>query len=140
MCMAWQGLGGAGRLGGGAFGWSFSGGWVFRGGGGDAAAAAIYVGGQPMGDGGLKRRVVHVAGEDVFVLVHALDEERFEHAVEHQGEFVLWVHLGGLLQGNILCGGLDDLMEEKLVGGSEISAESVVNNVNQAGEGHRLLM
>ena len=84
---------------------------------------------QPLAHHLLERLVVHVADEDLLVLVHALDEEPFEKISEHQLEFVLRVHGGCLAQSIVAYGRLDDLVEEELVGLIEVGPKASVDNV-----------
>src|SRR5258707_14324588 len=60
-------------------------------------------------------RIVHDPVEYLLVAFHAVDEEPFEHAVEHMLEIVERVGPGGGFQGLVLGGSLCDLVEEELV-------------------------
>jgi hypothetical protein len=81
-----------------------------------------------------KRGIVHDPVEYLLVAFHAVDEEPFEHAVEHMLEVVERVGLGGGFQSLVPGGGLGDLVEEELVGLLEVRAEPVIQFVDQPGQ------
>lgn len=103
------------------------------------AQAAIDRREGPIGDFTPETLVIHVADEDLFVLVDAFDKEALEQALEHQGELVLGIRGGGFAQSVIGDGGLDDLIEEELVGLVEVRAESLIDDVDQLGERNGLV-
>lgn len=63
----------------------------------------------PVADDLPERRIVHVADEDLPVLVHALDEQPFQQVPEHELELVFRVHGRGLAQAVVGDRGFDDL-------------------------------
>jgi hypothetical protein len=80
----------------------------------------------------LHLRLTHVVGEQLFVQLHPLDEQRLQHLPEHQLELVQRVDLGCLLQRLVPAGRLGNLVEEQLVRLVEFAAETLVDDVDQA--------
>ena len=54
--------------------------------------------GHPVNNSFLESFVVHVANENVLILVHPIHEKRFYYLLEYEREFVAWVHRCCLLQ------------------------------------------
>ena len=89
---------------------------------------------QVLSDDPLKVRVVHVPSEQVFVLLHAVDEQAFEGLLEYESEVVDGVGRCCLTERFIGDGFLANLVEKKLIGGSEVGAEAVIDEVDEAGK------
>ena len=88
----------------------------------------------------LKRFVVHESHEDILVLVHAFGKQILERSLEHQLELVYGVDRGRLSHIIIRHRRFDNLIEEKLIGLVEIRAETFVDDVDELGKWHRLLV
>lgn len=86
---------------------------------------------KPGSDRLLKGRIIHEAPEDFFILIHTLNEEGFQHILEHQLEHVLRVHLGRLPKRLVRRRRFDDLIEKKLIGLVEIRPEPFTGSVSE---------
>ena len=79
--------------------------------------------GQPLAHDLPEGRIVHVADEDLLVLVHPLHEQAVDQAAEHQLELACGIDRRGLPQLVIGGGRRDELVEEELVGLDEVGTE-----------------
>ena len=79
--------------------------------------------------------IVHNAIENLFVAVHPVDEESPEHAIKNVLEIIKCVDLCGCLKRLVLDRRFGNLIKEELIGLPEVGAETVIELVNELGEG-----
>ena len=87
-----------------------------------------------LGHDSLKIRVIHVTGEEVFVLLHSVDEESFEGLIEDEAEVLNRIGEGCLTKLLVGDGFLANLVEEKLIGGREVRSEALVDKFDETGK------
>lgn len=95
---------------------------------------------QPTRNDFLEGLVVHETGENFFVLVHSFHEQCFQQILEHELKLVTRIDSRRLLQGHIRDCRFDNLIEEQLVGLIEISAKTVVDDIDEPRQWNRFLM
>ena len=83
-----------------------------------------------------ERLIVHQAYKDFFVAIHTLDEQVLKLLVEYRFEIFDAVGHDGLSQLFIGYGGFTNLIEEELVGRSELGAEPLIEFANQGRKLH----
>jgi hypothetical protein len=93
------------------------------------AKSAVRLLGHPSCDDLPDGRVVHEPHEDLFVLVHALDEKALKQIPKDQLELILGVHGSSLKQPIVGDCSLDDLVEEELVRLIEIRPKVLVEEL-----------
>jgi hypothetical protein len=72
-------------------------------------------------------RIVHVAGEYLWVLIHAVDELAFHSLIKHVLEVLPGVRDRGLLNVRIGHGSFPNLVQEKLVRRFELGSEPLIH-------------
>lgn len=63
-----------------------------------------------------ERGVIHVLGEKLLILFHAVDEESFKSLLKHEAEILFRVRVRGLYELFVRDRFLANLVEEQLVG------------------------
>jgi hypothetical protein len=77
--------------------------------------------------------IVHVLGEDFLVLLHAVDDQPFERLDEDVAEVVQRVRRGGPAQLLVSDRFFPKLVEEQFVRLGKVSAEALVDGVDEPG-------
>jgi hypothetical protein len=101
-----------------------------------AAEPLVGLRGHPGGDNLLKRQIIHEAHEDLLVLIHTLHKEILDQVLEHQFEPITGIDCCRLPQVVVDHGGLDNLIEEELVGLVEVGAEALIHEIDQLRQRH----
>jgi hypothetical protein len=79
-------------------------------------------------------RLARVVGEQLFVELHALNEQGFQDLAEHQPEFLEGVYFGRLAQGLVAARGLRDLVEKQLIRLGQLTAEALIDEIDELEE------
>ena len=95
---------------------------------------------QPPGHHLLERRLVHVAHENILVLVHPFREQAVDQGPKHQLELAFGIDRRAPAQLIVADRRLHDLIEEELVGVVEVGAEPPVDDIDQPRQRDLLLM
>src|SRR5690349_162196 len=95
---------------------------------------------KPPGHNLLKRRVIHKLGKYLLILVHPFDKKRFKQIFEYQLKLFTRVYGCRLLQAFVSDRRLDYLVKEKLIGLVKLRPKSLVDDVDEPRQRHRLLV